>query len=357
MDKENGFGKLDKLLKDPDISEIMINGPHKVFVEKKGTKVLTDFSFDSEEEVLNLMGKIYAARGKRVDNDVPYADVCLEDGTRINTILAPVSRFGVSVTIRKFSKGINNPDDLLRLGTLNKKALDFLIACVKGKVNILFSGGTGVGKTTALQVLSQYFAPQERVIVIEDAAELRLEQSNVISLETRTPDRDGKGGVSLRDLIRNALRMTPDRLVVGEVRGAESIDMIQAMATGHSGTIGIVHGNSPSEVVGRLETMILTAGMNLPLTEVRKLIGSTVQIIVHMERSQDGTRRVTYITEVRGIEHEQVTFNDLFIYRFEKKDEQGKDVWNLMPAMRNYPLFFKRLEKAGLVTNSIFSRE
>lgn len=357
MAQENNHGKLQPLLDDPDISEIMVNGPYKVFAEKNGEKTLTDISFDNEEEVLDLVRKIYTARGKRLDRDMPYADVCLDDGTRINTIIAPASRFGVSVTIRKFSKEIQTADDLLRVGTLNQKALDFLIACIKGKVNILFSGGTGVGKTTALQVLSHYFAPEERVIIIEDAAELKLEQANVVSLETSMADKDGQGGVSLRDLIRNALRMTPDRLILGEVRGSESIDMIQAMATGHSGTIGIVHGNSPSEVVSRLETMILMAGMNIPLTEVRKLIGSTVQLIVHMEKVSDGSRRITYITEVRGIEHEHIVFNDLFVCRFEKKDEAGKDIWNLMPAMRNYPLFFQRLEKLNLVTNRVFSKE
>ena len=355
MDKGNGFEKLQKLLDDPEISEIMINGPHKVFVERKGTKIFTDVSFSSEEEVLSLMEKIYSVRGKRVDQDIPYADVCLEDGTRINTIIGPVSRFGVSVTIRKFSKEIQSLDDLLRLGTLNKRTLDFLIACVKGKVNIIFSGGTGSGKTTLLQMLSYYFAPEERVIVVEDAAELRLEQTNVISLETKAQDRDGRGGVTLRDLIRNALRMAPDRMVVGEVRGAESIDMIQAMATGHRGTIGVVHGNSPREVVARLETMILMSGITLPLADVRKLIGSTLQIIVHLERMRDGSRKVTHITEIRGIEQERIVFNDLFLYRFEKKDENGKELWGLMPAMRNYPLFFQRLEKLNLVSNTIFS--
>ncbi|MBF0122609.1 MAG: CpaF family protein [Candidatus Omnitrophica bacterium] len=357
MDYGSAKEKLRRFLDDPDISEIMINGPRKVFVEKGGKKSLTDVTFASDEEILGMIADLYTVRGKRIDKDVPYADVCLEDGTRINTIISPISRFGVSVTIRKFAKGIDAPEDLIRLGTLNKKALDFIIACIKGKVNILFSGGTGVGKTTALQVLSQHFAPQERVIVVEDAAELQLEQTNVISLETRTPDRDGKGGVSLRDLIRNALRMTPDRLVVGEVRGVESIDLIQAMATGHTGTIGIVHGNSPREVISRLETMVMMAGFNLPLAEVRKIIGSTVQIVVHMERMRDGTRKVTYVTEIRGVEHEQIAFNDLFVYRFDKKDEYGKDVYDLMPAIRNFPVFFKRLEKAGLITNAVFSRE
>jgi pilus assembly protein CpaF len=336
----------------------MINGPHKVFVEKNGTKVLTDISFASEEEVLRLVEKIYTKRGKRLDRDVPYADVCMEDGTRINTIISPVSRFGVSVTFRKFSKEIQTADDLLKVGTLNKKGLDFLSACVKAKVNMIFSGGTGVGKTTALQMLSRYFDPQERVITIEDSAELKLDQTNVISLETRSPDRDGKGGVSLRDLIRNALRMSPDRLVVGEIRGVESIDMIQAMAVGQTGTIGIVHGNSPREVVSRLETMILMSGINLPSEEVKKLIASTVQVIVHMERMLDGSRKVTCITEIRGIKGEQgIIFNDLFLYRFIKKDGLGKDIFGLAPVMRNYPLFYDKMRKMNLVSDKIFEDE
>ena len=306
---------------------------------------------------MKLVEKIYTARGKRVDSDFPYADVCMEDGTRINTIISPASRFGVSVTFRKFSKEIQTTDDLLRVGTLNQKGLDFLKGCVKGKINMIFSGGTGVGKTTALQMLSHYFAPEERVITIEDSAELKLDQANVVSLETKSPDRDGRGGVSLRDLIRNALRMAPDRLVVGEIRGAESIDMIQAMAIGQSGTIGIIHGNSPREVLARLETMILMSGINLPSQEVRKIIASTIQVIVHMQRMWDGSRKVTTITEIRGIEGEEIPkiiFNDIFEYRFIKKDEHGKDLYGLVPVFRNYPLFSDKLRKLNLLPDSVF---
>ncbi len=357
MDKDKDYGAIQKLLDDPDISGVMINGPKRVFVEKKGTKFLTDITFASEEEVLRLVDKIYSARGKRVDKDVPYADVCLEDGTRINTIIAPIARFGVSVTFRKFSKEIQSAEDLLRLGTLNKKALEFLIACVKGRINMVFSGGTGVGKTTALQMMSHYFASEERVISIEDAAELKIDQENIISLETTPPDRDGRGGVFLRDLIRNALRMAPDRLVIGEIRGAEAIDMIQAMATGHTGTIGIIHGNSPREVIARLETMILMSGINLPHWDVRKLIASTIQLVVHMERMQDGSRKVTYITEIRGLDRDAIAFNDLFVYRYDKIDEQGKLIGALKPAIRYYPLFFQKLQKMNLVSDKIFVSE
>jgi len=357
MAKAMDLGPLQKLMDDPLISEIMVNGAGKVFIEKDGKKALTDVKFSSEDEVLKLVEKIYTSYGKRVASDVPYADVCLEDGTRVNAIIPPLTRFGLSVTFRKFSKEVSTLEDLIKLGTINEKAAELLVACIKGKVNIIFSGGTAVGKTTALQILSSYFSPHERVITIEDAAELKMAQENVISLETRTPDRDGKGGVSLRDLIRNALRMAPDRLVVGEVRGAEAIDMIQAMATGHTGTIGVVHGNSPKEVVARLETMVLMSGLNLPMAEVRKLIASTIHLIVHLERLQDGSRKITYITEIRGMDREDVIFNDLFVFHFDKMDEHGKVKGSLKPSIRYYPLFFQKLQKLNLISDKVFVSE
>jgi pilus assembly protein CpaF len=353
-DKPNAHAKLQKLLNDPSVSEIMINGAQKVFVEQHGKKVLTDISFGSEDEVLKLVREIYAARGKRVDGELPFGDVCMEDGTRINTILSPVSRFGVAVTIRKFSQEIQTAEDLVRVGTLNRKGLDFLSACVKARVNMIFSGGTGVGKTTALQMLSHYFDADERVVTIEDSAELKLEQKNWVSLETKSPDRDGRGEVTLRDLIRNALRMAPDRLVLGEIRGAESIDMMQAMAIGLTGTIGIVHGNSPREVASRLETMTMMSGINLSPREVRKIIGSAIQIIVHMQRFPDGSRKVVSITEIRGIDggdDPQIIFNDLFIY---KEDSRGGSGFDLRPVMRQYPLFHNQMKKMNLATDKVF---
>ena len=355
--KKVDLGPIQKLLDDPEVSEIMINGPKKVFVEKKGKKTLTDVTLGSEEEVLKMINDLYGIGGKRVDQDVPYADVCMEDGTRVNAIVSPLARFGIAVTFRKFSKSITCLDDLVKMGTMTKKAADFLIACVKGKINIIFSGGTGVGKTTTLQMLSYDFAPGERVITIEDAAELKLVQENLISLETRVAGRDGKGEVTIRDLIRNALRMTPDRIVVGEVRGAEAIDMLQAMATGHTGTIGIVHGNSPIDVISRMETMVLMSGVNLPLSEVRKLIVSTVNLVVHQERLSDGTRRITYITELRGIEQGEIAFNDLFSFHVDKIEENGKIIGGLKPSIRYYPLFFPRFQKMGLLADDIFNRD
>lgn len=358
-EKNLDLGPIKKLIDDPVVSEIMINGPRKVFVEKNGKKVLTEITFTSEEEVLRLAERIFGTMGKRVSQDVPYVDVCIEDGTRVNVTIPPLSRFGTAITFRKFSKEINILDDLIRVGTLTRKTAELLVACVKGKINMIFSGGTGVGKTTTLQILSSYFAPQERVITIEDVAELRLVQENVISLETRTPDREGKGGVSLRDLIRNSLRMAPDRLVIGEVRGEEAIDMLQAMATGHAGTIGIVHGNSPKDVVARLETMVLMSGIQLPLWEVRKLISSTVNLVVHHERFRDGTRKITYITELRGIEREEMALNDLFVFHLEKYAEDGKVIGRLKPSMKYYPLFFQKFQQMGLLTDkdNVFAEE
>jgi pilus assembly protein CpaF len=348
------LGPLQQLIDDASVSEIMINGAQRVFAEKDGKKVLTDVKFASEEELFRFVQTLFAADGKRVDTDVPFADLCLHDGTRVNAIIPPLVRAGVSVTMRKFSKKINSLDDLIQGGALTQRAADLLIGCIRGKVNIIFSGGTGAGKTTLLQMLASFFPKDERVVVIEDVAELKINQDNLVSLETRTAGADGKGQVTIRDLIRNALRMTPDRIVVGEVRGGEALDMLQAMATGHSGTIGIVHGNSPKDVIARLEAMTLMSGVQLPLWEVRKLIASTVHLVVHVERLQDGSRKVTYITEVRGIEREEIVLNDLFVYNFEKLDAQGKVLGQLKSSIRYYPLFFNKLQKMGLLEDTVF---
>lgn len=350
------LGQIQQFIEDPTISEIMINGPKKVFVEQNGKKRLTDVSFGSDDDLFKLLERVFSAASKRVDKDLPYTDMCLEDGTRINVIIPPLSRFGVAVTFRKLSGDIKSLDDLIKMATLSQKAADLLAACIKGKLNIIFSGGTGVGKTTTLQVLSNYFSQEERIITIEDAAELKMVQENVVSLETKAPDINGKGEITIRDLIRNALRMSPDRLIIGEVRGGEAIDMIQAMATGHSGTIGIVHGNSPKDVISRLETMVLMSGLNLPLWEIRKMISSTINLIVHQERLRDGTRKITYITELRGIEKEEIALNDLFAFVVDSIEENGKVVGALKTAMRYYPLFFQKFQKMGILADDVFTR-
>ncbi len=357
MDKTIDFGPIKKLLDDPEISEIMINGHEKVFIERKGKKSGSGVVFQNKEELDSLIKNIFAAHNRRIDQDFPFADLCLEDGTRINAIIPPLSRFGSALTLRKFSQTIKTLEDLVKLGMLNQKAADMLVACVKGRVNMIFSGGTGVGKTTLLQILSQYFSPEERVVTIEDAAELQIAQENVISLETRHPDVNGKGEVTLRDLIRNALRMSPDRLVFGEIRGLEAIDMLQAMATGHAGSIGIIHGNSPKEAISRLESLVLMLGLNLSSGEIRKIIAGTINLIVHMERFRDGIRRITYITEIRDIRGEEMVFNDLFTFQQERAQVGGPVVGQLKVALKYYPLFFPRLEKEGLVTGKNFATD
>lgn len=342
MVNTDSYTKLQRLLDDPDVSEIMINGPRKVFAENKGAKVLTDIIFSSDAEIMNMVESIFTARGKRVDKDIPCADVCLDDGTRINAIIPPLSRFGVSVMFRKFSKNIQNAEDLLRLGMLTKPSLEFLTSCIKNRLNIIISGGTGVGKTTLLQILTHFFDPAERVITIEDAAELKLKQANVVSLETRLPDPNGKGGVTLRDLIHNAMRMTPDRLIVGEIRSDEAIDLVQSMATGHAGTMGILHGNSPREVISRLETMIIVSGITLPLADIRRLIAGTIQIIVHLERVAGGQRKVTHISAIEGIQGGEVSLQELFGYRIERKDANGNSVWGLIQLVPLSPTMYAK---------------
>lgn len=351
------LGPLQKLMDDPDVSEIMVNNFDRVFVEKFGKKMPTDVKFSSAEEVIQMVKKIYGAVGKRLDEEVPFADTCLADGTRINVIIPPMSRFGMSVTFRKFSKNITCLEDLIKNGTISQKGADLLVACIKGKINIIFSGGTAVGKTTLLQMLSRYFAQGERVISIEDAAELKIDLEDWVSLETRVSDSQGKGGVTLRDLIHNSLHMAPDRLVIGEVRGAEAIDTIQAMATGHSGTLGVVHGNSPADVLSRIETMVLMSGIKLSLEDVRKLVVSNINLVVHLERLRDGTRKVTRITEVRGIERNEIVLNDLFVFRVEKVTEEGVVIGKLKPSIKFYPLFFQKFQKMNLLMDDIFVNE
>lgn len=340
------FGPLKALLDDPAVTEIMVNGAHHIFAERNGRKTRTDLAFANEGALRACIERLFAAHGKRIGADTPYADVCLADGTRVNAILTPVSRFGMAVTLRKFTQSIHTLQDLIRLGSLSEPVAQLLVACIKGKVNILFSGGTSTGKTTLVQILSDYFDPQERVITIEDAAELRLAQDNVVSLETRVADEAGRGEVTLRHLVRNALRMAPDRLVIGEVRGAEAIDMVQAMATGHTGTLAVIHGSSPDEALMRLETMILMSGLALPLDEVRRMVASTVQLIVHLERTPRG-RQVTAVSELRGVSHDdgKILLNDLFV--------RSRDGLRLEPVMHYYPHFHQRLKDRGLLGTDV----
>ena len=350
----SGFQKLKTLLDDPKITEIMINGSYATFIEVEGKKQKIEVTFD-KEEIEEIIEEIFNKKGKRIDDNHPYGDVCLEDGSRVNVITFPLSRFGTSITIRKFSQEIKTLDDLIKRETLTKRMAQFLVACIQGKLNILFSGATGVGKTTTLEMLSYYIPEQERVITIEDTAELKLHHPNLVSLETRS-GQEGRE-VSLRDLIKNSLRMRPDRIIVGEVRGEEALDMIQAMSTGHRGTLAVIHGNSPQEVVARLETLILSTGIKLPIEEVRKMIASTLDIIVQQERFPDGGRRITHITEVRGMERGEIVLQDLFVFRSKEITSEGKIKGTFKTVMRMYPRFFADFQRKGLLDERVFSRE
>lgn len=349
-----GVKKLRELLTDPKITEIMINGPQATWVEIGGIKHKIKVTF-SEDEVKEIIENYFTRVGKNISYYNPYGDVCTDDGSRINIIQYPLARCGTTITIRKFDRQLHSLDDLVKRETLSQKMAEFLIACIKGRINILFSGATGSGKTTTLEMLSHYIPEQERVITIEDTAELVLHQDNLVPMETRTPDQDGKGEVTLRDLIRNALRMRPDRLIVGEVRGPEALDMIQAMSTGHRGTLAVIHANSPQEVTSRLETLILFSGIRLPVEEIRRMIGNTLNIIVQQERFPDGVRRITHISEARGVERNEVALQDLFIFRREGKTPEGKIKGKFKTVMRNYPRFFPEFQRLGLLDEKVFS--
>ncbi len=349
-----GANKLRKLLADPTITEIMINGPHATWLEVKGTKYKIEVTF-SEEDMKDIVETFFTRVGKNISYYNPYGDVCTEDGSRLNIIQYPLARCGTTLTVRKFDRQLHSLDDLVANGTLSQKMANFLIACIKGRVNILFSGATGSGKTTTMEMLSHHIPEQERLVTIEDTAELILHQDNLVPMETRTPDQDGKGEVALRDLIRNALRMRPDRLIVGEVRGPEALDMIQAMSTGHRGTLAVIHANSPQEVTNRMETLILSSGIKLPIEEIRRLIGNTIQVVVQQERYPDGIRRISHISELRGLERHEVAIQDLFIFRREGKDEQGKIKGKFLTVMRNYPRFFPEFHRLGLLDEKAFS--
>lgn len=349
-----GMEKLKKLLADSSITEIMVNGSGKTFLEIEGVKSKIDVNF-SDEDMKDIIEEVFTKAGKTISYYNPYGDVCMEDGSRINVITYPLARCGTSMTIRKFNRNLHSLDDIVKIGTLSQKMADFLIACIKGRVNILFSGATGSGKTTTMEMLSHHIPEQERLVTIEDTAELILHQDNLVPMETRTPDKDGKGEVTLRDLIRNALRMRPDRLIVGEVRGPEALDMIQAMSTGHRGTLAVIHGNSPQEITSRMETLILSSGIKLPVEEIRRMIGKTLNIIVQQERFSDGIRRITHISEARGVERGEVALQDLFIFRREGKTPDGKIKGSFKTVMRNYPRFFAEFERLGLLDESLFS--
>ena len=314
LDEILGHGPVEPLLRDPDVTEIMVNGPDQIFVERFGRIHPIEATFVDENHLRRVIDRIVSRVGRRVDEASPMVDARLPDGSRVNVVLPPVALDGSMLTIRKFAREAFTVDDLVGFGTVTPDVAQFLYACVLGRLDLVISGGTGSGKTTTLNVLSGFLPPTERIVTIEDAAELQLRQRHVLRLESRPPNIEGRGEVTIRDLVRNALRMRPDRIVIGEVRDGAALDLLQAMNTGHNGSLTTVHANAPRDAIARLETMVLMAGLELPVRAIREQIASAIDLIVHQERLRDGTRRVTHVTEVLGMEGEVVTTQDLFVF-------------------------------------------
>jgi pilus assembly protein CpaF len=323
MDEVTGYGPIQPLLEDPTINEVMVNGPRQVYVERFGKIELTDRLFLDHQHVMRIIDRIVAPLGRRIDESSPMVDARLPDGSRVNAIIPPLALKGPTVTIRKFAKVPYKVEDLVSFGTLVDGMAEFLRACVQARLNIMVSGGTGSGKTTTLNVLSSFIPHTERIVTIEDAAELQMQQPHVVTLESRPPNLEGHGEVAIRQLVRNSLRMRPDRIIVGECRGGEALDMLQAMNTGHDGSLSTAHTNSPRDTISRLETMTLMAGTELPAKAIREQIASALDLIVHQSRMRDGTRKITHITEVQGMEGDVVVLQDIFIFKQEGIDEEG----------------------------------
>jgi pilus assembly protein CpaF len=341
-----GFGPIHPLLKDPTISEIMVNGSQSVYIERNGELVETDIRFEDDDQVFHIIDRMIHPLGRRVDADHPMVDARLPDGSRVNVVIPPPSVNGPCITIRKFLQNRMTIADLIRIGTLTEHMAEFIQACVVARLNIIISGPTSSGKTTFLNILSSYIPGQQRIITIEDAVELQLQQRHVIRLETKNPNVDGTGEVTMRDLVRNALRMRPDRIIIGEVRTGESLDMIQAMNTGHYGSVTTVHANTPRDAIARLETMAMMAGLDMPLLAIRRQIASAVNLVIHISRLTDGARKITQITEVSGMEGEVVTMSDIFKFEQTGVSPDGKILGSLR-ATGIRPLFSPRLEIFG----------
>jgi pilus assembly protein CpaF len=343
-----GYGPIDPLLNDPDITEVMANGPYDVYFEKRGKIVLSDIKFVDEVHLRRIIDKIVGQIGRRVDEATPMVDARLPDGSRVNAVIHPLAIGGPFLTIRKFSVDPYQEADLINFGTLTQRVADFLRACVRGRLNILISGGTGSGKTTTLNVMSSYIPGDERIVTVEDAAELQLHQEHVLTLESRPSNIEGKGAIGIRDLVRNTLRMRPDRIVVGEVRGAEALDMLQAMNTGHDGSLTTIHSNSPRDTLSRIETMVLMAGFDLPVRAIREQVAAAVDLIVHVSRLKDGTRRVTHVTEIEGMEGDIITLQDLFLFDYGMGVDEDGIYKGRLKATGIRPTFSEDLENQGI---------
>ncbi|MCK5850647.1 MAG: Flp pilus assembly complex ATPase component TadA [Kiritimatiellae bacterium] len=349
-DEALGLGPLEEFLADPEVTEIMVNGHNQIYVERSGKLVLSPKVFMDNNSVLAIIERIVSPIGRRIDESQPYVDARLPDGSRVNAIINPLSLIGPCITIRKFSKIPFTDKDMIGFGTFSDHIAEFIKICVVLRKNIIVSGGTGSGKTTLLNVLSAYIPDTDRIITIEDAAELRLKQSHTIRLESRPPNIEGRGAITIRDLVRNALRMRPDRIVIGECRGGEALDMLQAMNTGHDGSITTVHANTPRDVISRLETMVLMSGMELPVKAIREQVASAIHLIVHESRFSDGTRKITKVTELVGLEGEQITMQDIFEYVQTGVDEDGRVQGHFRPTGA-VPTFLEEIYARGLTIN------
>jgi pilus assembly protein CpaF len=354
-----GYGPLEPLLRDDSVTELMVNNHDRIFVERDGRIERTDASFVDNAHLLRIIDKIVSQVGRRIDESSPMVDARLPDGSRVNAIIPPLSLRGPTLTIRKFARDPYTMDDLINFGSVTPQAAQFLAACVKGKLNVLISGGTGTGKTTMLNAMSSFVPDDERIVTIEDAAELQLQQEHVITLESRPPNIEGQGEIRIRELVRNALRMRPDRIIVGEVRGAETLDMLQAMNTGHEGSLTTIHANSPRDALSRLETLVLTAGVDLPLRAIREQISSAFDVLVQISRLVDGSRRCTYVTEVLRMESDVITLQDLFIAKPPDEESgaaRGGRLLSPLGCTGLKPHFLEKMAANGVLLSPTFFR-
>jgi pilus assembly protein CpaF len=341
-----GLGPLEPLLADESITEIMVNGAKQIYIERGGKIFREPASFESDDHLMRIIDRIVAPLGRRIDESSPYVDARLTDGSRVNAVIPPISLVGPTLTIRKFSKIPISVDQLVEWGTITPEATEFLKACVIARINMVVSGGTGSGKTTMLNVLSSYIPGDERIVTIENAAELQLRQEHVVTLESRPPNIEGRGEVTIQNLVVNSLRMRPDRIIVGEIRAEEALDMLQAMNTGHEGSMTTAHSNSPRDTLARIETMTLMAGMDLPVRAIREQVASALELVVHLERLRDGTRKVTHIAEIQGMEGDVITMTDIFIFE-QTGFEDGKVIGRLRPTGLR-PKFIDKIETSGI---------
>jgi pilus assembly protein CpaF len=352
-----GLGPIEDLLIDPEVTEIMINGPEEVYVEKRGKTELTKITFKNEQQLMYLIDKILSTTRRHVDESFPYTEVALKGGARVNIVIPPLALNGPVLTIRKFLKELRSAEDLINLGTLDKRMSDFLIAAIKAKINIIFSGATGAGKTTSLNVYSSYISNDQRIITIEDTAELRLVQEHVVRLEAKQANIEGKGEITIRELFKNSLRMRPDRIILGEIRGAEALEMLQAICSGHKGALSVIHGSSPEDVIYRIETMILTSGVPITIEAIHRQIAAAIELIVQQEQLIDGSRKITQISQVNGLKDGQVVLEDIFVYDTEGTDAEGKVIgrWR---ATGIIPAFYPRFKKLRIdLPQEIFNKD